>query len=962
MDEVKKKKRGGGGQLLLTAAASAGIFLLLFLLRDLWPVGNGSILMTDLYSQYVPLLYRFYDVVSGVKGLFMDFSVSGGANLYVETISELVNPFNYLLFLFGRERIWQAVNLLLLACGTASAVTACFALQKLWPEDRRYHVALSLSYALSGYMAYQFQIIRWLFLPVVFPLYFLALLRTLKKNRWIVQSLLLAYQLALSLQLGVMTLLFTLFGSAFWMWMKKGDVPAGAVFSGKGTAEEEETSDLIRRACASLAAGTVTGLFLAAPVWIPQVLFLLHSLRGGETSLLSVMSRHGLDDLFERLFQIFQPVPLAMAAVSLWKIRKNDGRLRAVLPREGKILLLWNGFLWLTVIAQPSNLLWHLGSYMCFPVRYAYMVIWSGLLTAKWLAVMAKKGENGGMNRPCFRLPVCRVLSVLLPISLGGLAIWGSLRYADRLSQAFSSLAISMTCPKETVLAAGILLLLFVCALTAACAGREKTMLLTLASLSGGLCVFLFLMLPADNTARQLNEAAYMEMTEMYEAAQREGQGEISFPGGRAGEDRAGLVRREDDLDFPLNAPLVTGGYSMAGYFPSGSEEHYAGAMEALGYLVPWVSVRSWGGTAVSDALLGIERQDMSVPGGCLSLEGSPEEIQAAFASACEDGPLSVQAWLGELPTGEGVMDRIPLETLFREEEGDFLLSLEKESLVYLDAGIPAAGLSVWVDGEEIMLPERHLADGPHRLLYLGSFPAGEVSVCIRDGSGNLLLLERMELGILDRTGWDAAAERMRASEKTDRAWIEKGMEIRERRGELLLRPSASAGGRTLFVPVAAGAGWTVEMDGIRQEPERLFGGFLGVYVPEGTERIVFRFTPPGLYAGLVSACAGLLLLILGGVAGRMTPGGRTGVGGGTGPEGPAQEEGPGRKREAMMEKNAMADESSPAAARIRHILIRIYAVVLLAALLGIYVIPNVGLLICMCRKVIRRLLLYVGR
>lgn len=35
---------------------------------------------------YIPsiclLLYHFYDVVTGQKNLFLDFSVSGGANLY----------------------------------------------------------------------------------------------------------------------------------------------------------------------------------------------------------------------------------------------------------------------------------------------------------------------------------------------------------------------------------------------------------------------------------------------------------------------------------------------------------------------------------------------------------------------------------------------------------------------------------------------------------------------------------------------------------------------------------------------------------------------------------------------------------------------------------------------------------------------------------------------------------------
>ena len=35
------------------------------------------------------------------------------------------------------------------------------------------------------------------------------------------------------------------------------------------------------------------------------------------------------------------------------------------------------GFLWLTVLLEPANLLWHMGSYVCFPVRYGYMAVLS---------------------------------------------------------------------------------------------------------------------------------------------------------------------------------------------------------------------------------------------------------------------------------------------------------------------------------------------------------------------------------------------------------------------------------------------------------------------------------------------------------------------------------------------------------------------------------------------------------
>ena len=102
--KLKKESRETWQATALTALCSVALFCLLFSYKKMYPFGDGSVAITDLYSQYLPLLYHFYDVVTGQKNLFLDFSVSGGANLYADTINEVLNPFNYVLLLFGRKK------------------------------------------------------------------------------------------------------------------------------------------------------------------------------------------------------------------------------------------------------------------------------------------------------------------------------------------------------------------------------------------------------------------------------------------------------------------------------------------------------------------------------------------------------------------------------------------------------------------------------------------------------------------------------------------------------------------------------------------------------------------------------------------------------------------------------------------------------------------------------------------
>ncbi len=594
----EKKRRMATGQPMAAALLTVGLFSVLYLVKGLYPFGGGSVMATDLYSQYVPLLYRFYDVAAGVKNLFLDFHVSGGANLYVDTVNELLNPFNYLLFLFGRERIYLAVNVLLLCYLSAAAASANSLLLRLFPKNRRWNVELSLCYAFCGYTAYNYQIIKWMYFPVLFPLFIRALYGLLAKGRGRMYAVLLGYQLVLSVQLGFMTLLATLFGSGIYFLFHKGP---------KNPQEEMQDKDLNggqAQAVCRLAFYTAVGVCLAGAVLLPNIRILLSSSRAGENlSYLGVMKRHGLDDLFERLFQVGHPL---LWAAFLWllagrlKGRQKGGRIWNVFSGRERFFLVLYAWLLLTVLLQPSNLLWHMGSYVCFPVRYAYMVLLAQVCLVKCLLVQREEGATVSTGFEGAKTPKKRRFALwgLCCIGLCGIALALTFCWEERIVQAFHSLAISAVCPKETAQVCVILLLLFGAALCAFAGlggtGSQKEMLVPV--MACGLCLYMFLFLPVGNAVRQSNEGAYRRMT--LEAAQ--GKEKALLEDGQGEE----LLRHEKgDPALPLNAPLVNGKSSLDGYFPT-ADRGFQQAMEALGYLTPWVATQSVGGTAVSDGVL----------------------------------------------------------------------------------------------------------------------------------------------------------------------------------------------------------------------------------------------------------------------------------------------------------------------------------------------------------------------
>lgn len=900
-------------QILCVVGLSLGIFMLIFMIRGLFPFGNGSVLMIDLHSQYVPLLYRFYDMVTGQKNLFMDLSVSGGAYLYSDTINELLNPFNYGLLLFGRDRIYLAVNVLLVLYGTTAAASSCFCLQKLWPKKSEWNVPLSLCYAFSGFLAAQFQIIKWMYLVVLFPLFIVALLRLFRDKKWGVYALLLGYQLMLSVQLGAMTLLFTLFGSGFYYFYCRGKNADASEAEGKDGIFYNK--DECSKALLALVLGTITGVLLAAVVVVPNVLQLLSSARGGENqSYLLVMKQHGLDDLFERLYQVFHPVVFGLGLWFLgrnwWRSRKENRKL----SRELKYLLAWNVFLCITVVAQPSNLLWHLGSYRCFPVRYAYMVLLAEIFLVKYLAVKDTEREPRRECETATELlgekKFCGIQELglqVLAVVLAGVAVFLTIQWALPISQGFSSLAVSQV-PSVVIKLTGILTLLFVAGLLAASDIRWKKQMTTFVVCATAVIYFLFVLLPQDYLVRQMNESAYEQMIEVYHQGSEEERAESA----------GHLSHRKDRDEWPWNAALVAGGRSLSGYFPSGSAMEYASAMEKLGYLTPWVYTTSWGGSAVSNAILGIEGENQEVFSYGVWLEKTVAEIQEEYSNLSANNPLEAQNAMGESVTGQRPLQIQAMDTLQSDAEGNCVVELSGDSFVYLDAGAVASEILVWVNGEVLEFPEREAMESPHYLISLGSFHAGKVNVKITDRGGNSLPLAGRKVGILELENWESLATNITALDETQ-------LVIDDRKGTITVTLSDVTQAKALMLPVAYADGWTYSVNGQKMDAVAVFDGFLGADVPESFAdasniEIEFSFAPPGLGVGILLSLAGVIILLLANGFNRFM------------------------KSETQKEKIRKRGRK---AATI------LFVAVLGIGLLIVYVIPNIGLVVNMFAKVL---------
>ena len=340
-----------------------------------------------------------------------------------------------------------------------------------------------------------------------------------------------------------------------------------------------------------------------------------------------------------------------------------------------------------------------------------------------------------------------------------------------------------------------------------------------------------------------------------------------------------------------------------------------------MGYLAPWVSVRSVGGTPVSDELL---RR-------VIVFDGKIPACRPDNALGTTESVLALQEQMTALTGGRSVLERFSGAEL-AQEDGSLLLMVEEESALYLDAGQTADSLQIFVNGRELNIPEKMQAASPDRLIGLGSFAGENVEITVLSG-GAAVLPEQMELGVLDTAMWqetllllDQAGMQKRSSKDTGhlgnrmdgtRALSPEYFEISEREG--IIRAAIDGKeGDLLFVPFMALNGWRCVQNGQLVDVMPIFGGFLGIKLLDGENEIRFSFRPPGLYTGLWMTALGIaaaMWMIL-----------RKDCGTG---------------RFAAKEDRALGS---------------LYRVLFVGGILGIYVIPALGLILYLAGKVLGRI------
>ena len=536
-----------------------------FYRNDLYPFGDGTVSWCDMSQQVIPLLTDFKDILSGKDGIFLNFHNAGGMNLWGVFFFFIASPYTLLVLLADKADVIYLVNIMTVLKLMTAAVTAQIYFRTCQKKLSPYiSSVLSIVYAFCGYGMFYYQNNIWLDMMYLFPLLMVAFKELFEKKRIIPYTVMLTLMMIVNYYISYMIVIFILLFMAVCCWRYR---------------KEEKYKDVPCR----FIIGSLLGALLSAVVWIPCFLQFLSSGRSK-----SVIMQIESADFFSNYQTTFCLLLSTASVAVIVLVFLLDGKKRSKRLNTDLIMLF---LMLIPIIIEPANLMWHTGSYMSFPCRYAFITIFFALICAGYF--LSSENAIAKEKKNCDHFIIFLILAAL---------IYGFYRFSegfvennrDGMAKYTKSLWQDST-------AFELWLEFFVVA-------AVFYTIITLLHKKGWIskkifALFLAMFVAAESYA---NVNVYMITPDMNYPERSYYHHNIMDLSDRI-EDNDGFYRvKTSSKLFEVNL-VGSMGYNSLSQYTSLTSRDYMYMMKQLGYSSYWMEVGSYGGTELTDALLSVK-------------------------------------------------------------------------------------------------------------------------------------------------------------------------------------------------------------------------------------------------------------------------------------------------------------------------------------------------------------------
>lgn len=563
---------------VLPPLAVVAVFLYIFSLNDIYPFGEKTIAWCDMTQQGVPYWINFKQVLEGEHNLFLNMANAAGMDGWTLLRSYFLYPFSYLILFVDNADAMAFVSLAtvlkLAACCLTSMIFFRTCIKKLNPSIA---VALSMMYSFCAYGTMYYQILNWPNSMYIMPLYFTGVYLLLKKHKIMLFSISIALIMR-NFAFGYMAVIATILFVGYYF-----------------TVCEDKLAVKINSYHFTI--GSAFGAILSMPLWLQFFGAFNSSARGVNVSD-SLSSSVNFTSKYT-VFPLVMSTAFMFVAAFLFKAVKKK-------PLEKAVYFLF-GIMLIPMVYEPINKMWHFGSYMGFPARYAYILIFAGLVIAGLLLTkdtQVKSGMFAGEIQVGPRSYAINFFSTAL-IACGVYALYNFVvGYIETNGRVMSAYATTLWGNEKSYKHMFVLFSLFIVTYAVAYAVYKRK-LITKQLFALALIAILVIeayasistyMVPSTAKMKMDNYDLYMDLSDRIE------DDDDSFYRVKNARFLNAAYGSVSEANFPGSL-----GYNSMGHYSSLTSESYLYAVKAYGYSSVWMKVDTYGGTKFSDALFSIK-------------------------------------------------------------------------------------------------------------------------------------------------------------------------------------------------------------------------------------------------------------------------------------------------------------------------------------------------------------------
>lgn len=359
---------------LCTGLISVAIILVIYAINGIYPFGNGSVICDDMVQQTISNYTYFWDYIhSGFdKSLLFNWETAAGTQV-LTTGFYILKPWEIIFtFLCPRDSIVNGIPFLIIFKMTMACLSMVYFLRKEFKIEPYWQVMLSVAYGFSAFIMIYYTNMGWIDAAFMFPFLIIALLHLFREGKWMPYFLMLTYTLLLSIYISYMVFMFLLFVGFLYLFFI-------------------QPKDTRKTAIVRFGFSSVLSIVASAVINVPSIFYMFRSTRyeikSEETILDSILKIFNTTTTYSTTKLTIILLVSAMFLAFIVIMAVNYKKYKKQCAFFGLSIL----FLILPVFFENINLIWHLGSYVSFPLRYMYMLIFMLVCTAAFVLQNSKE-------------------------------------------------------------------------------------------------------------------------------------------------------------------------------------------------------------------------------------------------------------------------------------------------------------------------------------------------------------------------------------------------------------------------------------------------------------------------------------------------------------------------------------------------------------------------------------------